>query len=76
VPIDDKDRSKTILTNADNLLTLTEKTEQAIQGLEAAGDPVQPALAAILVRLFATVRSLREQLHLIESERPDTRSRS
>ena len=27
MPIDDKDRSKTILTNADNLLALTEKTE-------------------------------------------------
>jgi hypothetical protein len=72
MPMDDKNRSETILINADNLLALTETTELMIQDLAKAGVPVSPDLASVLARLFLTVRSLREQLHSIESERRNT----
>lgn len=74
--IEDKTRSETVLANVDNLLTLADNAEQMIQDLAKAATPVPPALSSIVERLLLTARSLREQLHLIESERRNTPKRN
>jgi len=72
MPIEDKIRSKAVLDNADNMLTLAaEAVDQA-----KVGAPRPEDLRSILDRLFLTAKSLREQLHSIESERPDTQNRT
>jgi len=72
MPIDDKTRSETVLTNMENLLALaSEAVDQAKPGALRPDD-----LRSILDRLLLTARSLQAQLHSIESERSDIRSQS
>ena len=72
MPIDDKTRSETVLTNADNMLSLVTKAVQQAKP----GDPVSDGLCSILYKLLSTAQSLQAQHRSIESERPEIQSQT